>query len=117
MKDKMKHFSTYIRAALACYVSMTPDQQAQLAAADRTGICHNNHLINKNRQPISCRKAKLSRKMPKGENKVQEISTMFAKCDTMEQKCRLRALFSSLSAQEKQEVLSYAESLLNSRKE
>lgn len=28
MKDKMKHFSTYIRAALACYVSMTPDQQA-----------------------------------------------------------------------------------------
>ena len=23
MKDKMKHFSTYIRAALACYVSMT----------------------------------------------------------------------------------------------
>lgn len=28
MKDKMKHFSTYIRAALACYVSMTPDQKA-----------------------------------------------------------------------------------------
>ena len=28
MKDKMKHFSTYIRAALACYVTMTPDQQA-----------------------------------------------------------------------------------------
>ena len=28
MKDKMKHFSIYIRAALACYVSMTPDQQA-----------------------------------------------------------------------------------------
>lgn len=28
MKDKMKRFSTYIRAALACYVSMTPDQQA-----------------------------------------------------------------------------------------
>lgn len=27
MKDKMKHFSTYIRAALACYVSMTPDQK------------------------------------------------------------------------------------------
>ncbi len=26
--DKMKHFSTHIRAALACYVSMTPDQQA-----------------------------------------------------------------------------------------
>ena len=28
MKDKMKRFSTYIRAARACYVSMTPDQQA-----------------------------------------------------------------------------------------
>jgi hypothetical protein len=55
--------------------------------------------------------------MPKGENKVQENSTKFAKCDTMEEKCRLKALFSSLSAQEKQEVLSYAESLLNSRKE
>jgi hypothetical protein len=24
--------------------------------------------------------------MPKGENKVQETSTMFAKCDTMEEK-------------------------------
>lgn len=49
---------------------------------------------------------------------MQETSTMFAKCDIMEkEKCRLKALFSSLSAQEKQEVLSYAESLLNSRKE
>lgn len=50
---------------------------------------------------------------------MQETSTMFAKCDTMEEKekCRLKALFSSLSVQEKQEVLSYAESLLNSRKE
>lgn len=28
MKDKMKQFSTYIRAALACYVAMTPDKQA-----------------------------------------------------------------------------------------
>lgn len=28
MKDKMKRFSTYILAALACYVSMTQDQQA-----------------------------------------------------------------------------------------
>lgn len=45
-------------------------------------------------------------------------STKFAGCDIMEkEKCRLKALFSSLSAQEKQEVLSYAESLLNSRKE
>lgn len=48
---------------------------------------------------------------------MQEASTMFAKCDTMEEKCRLKALFSSLSAQEKQEVPSYAESLLNNRKE
>jgi hypothetical protein len=57
--------------------------------------------------------------MPKGENKVQENSAKFATCGTMEEKekCRLKALFSSLSAQEKQEVLSYAESLLNSRKE
>ena len=31
MKDKMKHFSTYIRAALACYVDMTPEQQALAA--------------------------------------------------------------------------------------
>ena len=28
----------------------------------------------------------LSRKLPKEENKVQETSTMFAKCDTMEEK-------------------------------
>lgn len=26
--DKMQLFCTHIRAALACYVSMTPDQQA-----------------------------------------------------------------------------------------
>ena len=31
MKEKMKHFSTYIRAALACYVDMTPEQQALAA--------------------------------------------------------------------------------------
>jgi hypothetical protein len=57
--------------------------------------------------------------MPKEENKVQENSTKLANCDIMKEKekCRLKALFSSLSAQEKQEVLSYAESLLNSRKE
>lgn len=48
---------------------------------------------------------------------MQETSTKFANCGTMEEKFRLKALFSSLSAQEKQEVLSYAESLLNSRKE
>ena len=50
---------------------------------------------------------------------MKETSTMFASCGIMEEKekCRLKALFSSLSAQEKQEVLSYAESLLNSRKE
>ncbi len=50
---------------------------------------------------------------------MQETSTKFANCGTIEEKekCRLKALFSSLSAQEKQEVLSYAESLLNSRKE
>lgn len=50
---------------------------------------------------------------------MQENNTKFAKCDTIEkkEKCRLKALFSSLSAQEKQEMLSYAESLLNSRKE
>lgn len=49
---------------------------------------------------------------------MQETSTKRAKCDTIEkEKCRLKALFSSLSAQEKQDVLSYAESLLNSRKE
>jgi len=50
---------------------------------------------------------------------VQENSTKLANCDIMKEKekCRLKALFSSLSAQEKQEVLSYAESLLNSRKE
>lgn len=49
---------------------------------------------------------------------MQETSTKFAKCDILEkEKCRLKALFSSLSAQEKQDVLSYAESLLNSRKE
>lgn len=55
----------------------------------------------------------------RGENKVQETSAKFASCGTIKEKekCRLKALFSSLSAQEKQEVLSYAESLLNSRKE
>lgn len=48
---------------------------------------------------------------------MQETSTKFAKCDKMEkEKCRLKALFFSMSAQEKQDVLSYAESLLNSRK-
>ena len=26
--EKMSHFCTHIRAALACYVDMTPDQQA-----------------------------------------------------------------------------------------
>lgn len=31
MKNKMNQFSTHIRAALACYVSMTPDQQALAA--------------------------------------------------------------------------------------
>jgi len=49
---------------------------------------------------------------------VQNDSTKFAKCDTMEkEKCRIKALFSSMTAKEKQDVLSYAESLLNRRKE
>ena len=49
---------------------------------------------------------------------MQKNSTKCAKCDTIEkEKRRLKALFSSLSAQDKQDVLSYAESLLNSRKE
>lgn len=29
MKDKMKNFCTHIRAALACYVDMTPEQKAR----------------------------------------------------------------------------------------
>ena len=49
---------------------------------------------------------------------MQENSTKRAEYDTIEkEKCRLKTLFSSLSAQEKQDVLSYAESLLNRRKE
>lgn len=49
---------------------------------------------------------------------MQNDSTKFAKCDTMEkEKCRLKALFSSMTDDEKHDVLSYAESLLSRRKE
>ncbi len=49
---------------------------------------------------------------------MQDTSTMFAKCDIMEkEKCRLKTLFSSMTVSEKEDVLLYAEKLLNSRKE
>lgn len=49
---------------------------------------------------------------------MQETSTMFAECDIMKkEKCFLEALFSSMTVSEKEDVLLYAEKLLNSRKE
>lgn len=49
---------------------------------------------------------------------MQENSTKFAKCDIMKkEKCFLEALFSSMTVSEKEDVLLYAEKLLNSRKE
>lgn len=49
MKDKMKHFSTYIRAALACYVDMTPEQQASatMYAAHKINSLHALHMTAK----------------------------------------------------------------------
>lgn len=49
---------------------------------------------------------------------MQDTSTMFAKYDIMEkEKCRLKALFSSMTDDEKKDVLLHAEKLLKSRKE
>ena len=49
---------------------------------------------------------------------MQKDSTKFANCDTIEkEKCRLKTLFSSMTDDEKQDVLLYAKSLLNSKKE
>ena len=49
MKDKMKHFSTYIRAALACYVDMTPKQQASatMYAAHKINSLHALHTASR----------------------------------------------------------------------
>lgn len=49
---------------------------------------------------------------------MQENSTKFAECDIMKkEKCFLEALFSSMTISEKEDVLLFAEKLLNSRKE
>ena len=49
---------------------------------------------------------------------MQENSTKFAECDIMKkEKCFLEALFSSMTVSEKEDVLLFAENLLNSRKE
>ena len=48
---------------------------------------------------------------------MQDTSTMFAKYDIMEkEKCRLKTLFSSMTDDEKKDVLLHAQKLLKSRK-
>ena len=48
---------------------------------------------------------------------MQDASTMFAKCGIMEkEKCRLKTLFSSMTDDEKKDVLLHAEKLLKIRK-
>lgn len=47
--EKMSHFCTHIRAALACYVDMTPEQQARAAmyAARKVDALHALHAAAK----------------------------------------------------------------------
>lgn len=44
--EKMSHFCTHIRAALACYVDMTPEQQAlaTMYAARKINTLHALHM-------------------------------------------------------------------------
>lgn len=47
--EKMNHFCTHIRAALACYVDMTPEQQvlATMYAARKINTLHALHMTAK----------------------------------------------------------------------
>mgnify|MGYP000020117709 FL=1 len=47
--EKMSHFCTHIRAALACYVNMTPEQQAlaTMYAARKINTLHALHMTAK----------------------------------------------------------------------
>lgn len=47
--EKMSHFCTHIRAALACYVDMTPEQQAlaTMYAAHKINTLHALHMTAK----------------------------------------------------------------------
>lgn len=46
--EKMSHFCTHIRAALACYVNMTPEQQARatMYAAHKINSLHALHTAS-----------------------------------------------------------------------
>lgn len=48
---------------------------------------------------------------------MQNNSTKLAECDTMEEKQRAKSLFSSLTEEEKKDVLLFAERILNQKKE
>lgn len=47
--EKMSHFCTHIRAALACYVDMTPEQQARatMYAAQKINSLHALHTASR----------------------------------------------------------------------
>ena len=47
--EKMNHFCTHIRAALACYVDMTPEQQARttMYAAHKINSLHALHTASR----------------------------------------------------------------------
>lgn len=49
MENKMNHFCNHIRAALACYVDMTPEQQARatMYAAHKINSLHALHTASK----------------------------------------------------------------------
>lgn len=49
MENKMNHFCNHIRAAMACYVDMTPEQQARAAmyAAHKINSLHALHTASR----------------------------------------------------------------------
>jgi hypothetical protein len=63
--EKMNHFCTHIRAALACYVDMTPEQQAlaTMYAARKINTLHALHMTAKTPGGVETGAGELLQKM------------------------------------------------------